>query len=355
MMKNKFKYFLLVFPALLCIRVSAQKNGFSIQGSSQPLNYPLLWVAMEYENSLGQKQRDTCIVRDGGFRFSGTLSETQRVVFWFMPDTSSPLIKVKRVGSQPIVIDAAAMELDYFRSGKFQLRGSDSHEAERRFQASYLALLKQGGSSGKEGVRKELIQRYIRENPGSAFSLILLEDYISNALQADSITALFKQVPFSKRSSPRGLRIQAQLAWLTKVQSGDKAPLFSLPDSSGKESKLSSLQGKYVLLHFWASWCQSCRKENKHLLKAYEQVKGLPVVFAGISLDETGAQWKNAIVADQLNWLQLHALNGFDSQVAKGYGVKSIPRTFLLDPSGRIIAMDLRGEELGENIKSFLK
>lgn len=138
---------------------------------------------------------------------------------------------------------------------------------------------------------------------------------------------------------------------------GKEAPDFSMPDINGKEVKLSSFRGKYVLVDFWASWCGPCRSENPNLVNAYNQFKNKNFTVLGVSLDRPGQKdkWLQAIKDDKLAWTNISDLQYWSSPVVSLYGFEGIPFNVLLDPQGKVIAESLRGPGLEGKLEEVLK
>jgi len=137
-----------------------------------------------------------------------------------------------------------------------------------------------------------------------------------------------------------------QMAVLKTVQVGQPAPVFAMNNVDGKPISLSDYKGKYVLLDFWASWCQPCRQENPNIVKVYNQYKNKNFDILGISLDTDKAAWLAAIKADGLTWNHVSELKDFNGNTVRKYQIQAIPSSFLIDPAGNIIAKNLRGNEL---------
>lgn len=135
---------------------------------------------------------------------------------------------------------------------------------------------------------------------------------------------------------------------------GQPAPEIALQDPNGNIIKLSSFRGKYVLVDFWAKWCGPCRRENPNVVKAYQSFKGKNFDILGVSLDRTKEDWLQAIAEDGLTWNHVSDLRYFDSQAAKDYNINAIPFSILVDPSGVIIAKNLRGAALHRKLDEVL-
>lgn len=142
----------------------------------------------------------------------------------------------------------------------------------------------------------------------------------------------------------------AQVEELRRLSIGMEAPEIALPNPQGDTVKLSSLQGKYVMIDFWAAWCKPCRMENPNVVRLYNKYKDKGFEIYGVSLDRTKEAWMEAIKQDNLGWVHVSDLQYFDSEAASLYNINAIPATILLDREGNIIAKNLRGKALEDKL-----
>ncbi len=206
-------------------------------------------------------------------------------------------------------------------------------------QASLMALYMQIGP------RRYLLQ------PDKDFKYFAMVDSSLTLLypESDAVQDLHRQVEELRQ------RMKMDELSASRLAIGAEAPEIALPSPSGDTIVLSSLRGKIVLLDFWASWCSPCRRENPNLVKNYNKYKDKGFEIYQVSLDKTKAAWLKGIEDDGLEWIHVSDVMYWNSIVVPIFNIQGIPMSYLLDKEGKIIAHNLRGEQLGAKLEEIFK
>nr|WP_295922166.1 TlpA disulfide reductase family protein [uncultured Dyadobacter sp.] len=241
----------------------------------------------------------------------------------------------------------------------FDFNALEQQEMRARTQGD-TAALRIAKDRTKQLIRQErkAILSLMRQYPLSAASVNQVGNYIashqaSDLAIADSLLKRYESSPIASSEQVKFFRKE----WLTAGKSviGQPAMDFTQPDTTGRPVRLSSFKGRYVLVDFWASWCGPCRQESPFLVRAYQDFHSRNFTILSVSLDKSRSAWLKAIVADQLHWTHVGDLKYWQNAAAKQYAISSIPFNMLLDPDGKIMALNLRGDNLYEFLKANLK
>ncbi|WP_119079814.1 TlpA disulfide reductase family protein [Chitinophaga alhagiae] len=304
------------------------------------------------------KQNHPGTTQNGAFTFTGSI--LQPVKASIVLDVPRPTARTEFFidpGEQRVVVDTASRVMggdEYLSISAVVTAGGRSQAALERTEGEISGKMQGIGDTyiRKRMMKEELTRRFC-EDPGSIVLLSLISDHASN-FTADELHALYQLTDDTLRRSAFGENIKALVDKNAAALVGTVIQDFAQPDVNGKSLSLASLRGKYVLVDFWASWCQPCRSENPALLRTYQRFKGKGFEILGVSLDAQKASWLKAIADDGLPWLQVSDLRGWQNEAAKRFKIKYIPDNILIDPEGRIIAKDLHGDALAQKLQMVL-
>jgi peroxiredoxin len=320
--------------------------------------------------TIGSSLTDTAVVKNGHFTFKGSVTEPAPAMIF------SKTFKVRidlYLENVPITVtgDADSMfntkvtgtgvvhEFEEFNQRILANRKSTVALFEKAWQVkqsgdSITAKKIQAQADSQYAWESKARVAYITKHPKSFISAKELLAYTSTITLAESIK-MYNTLDNAIKGSKIGKEIADRIALLSKVEEGKPAQDFTENTPDGKPVSLSSYKGHYVLLEFWASWCGPCRAENPNLLKQYKLYNSKGFDVLSVSLDSDKGLWQKAIEKDALPWTHVSDLKGWNNTVAVLYGIRAVPASFLIDPSGKIIATGLRGETLNKKLESLFQ
>ncbi len=208
---------------------------------------------------------------------------------------------------------------------------------------------------GIENDRKQAMLDYEKDNNTSVVATYII---FSNSymFKLNELEQAANEIDKSIENTKYAKLLKERVATLKRVQVGQPYVDFTQKDPTGKPISLKSVvdKNKYVLVDFWASWCQPCRGENPNVVKAFQKYHDKGFTVFGVSFDDNKDKWVKAIKDDNLTWLHVSDLKGWGNAAGKLYGVQSIPQNVLIGPEGTIIAKNVRGQELQDKLKELM-
>jgi len=249
-----------------------------------------------------------------------------------------------------------------FASQQQSLAALQGKVSEDELMAKYISLRKPIDSFCKDEINKDadnplnfLLTSFLTPNMG--FKDWDKDNLTTLKKMGAAYTKRFKDSPIASNMAQQIVQIEESYNQFLTVNSKNRiAPEIALKNPEGKEIKLSSLRGQYVLIDFWASWCGPCRKELPNVVRLFNKYKSKGFTVYSVSLDKDISAWEKAIQDDQLSWPNhVSDLLGWDSEMPTLYGFQGIPHTVLIDKEGRIIDSGLRGESLEQKLNELFK
>ncbi|GAO43008.1 TlpA disulfide reductase family protein [Flavihumibacter petaseus] len=370
---------ILPFFLLPVFGYAAPGKPVTITGSLKTTD-PVKMIYLSYRVG-DERHTDSTTVKNGQFSFTANLEEptlatlsakfqkhinsdetrTERKMLFLEPGT----IKVKVKDSlQLATVTGSTAHAEYEKLNELEKPYDAAMNAlnepyrkcsEAKDEAGMKRIVAQADSITKEKDEKVSLP-YLLNHQNSPIALYVLREYAGYDLDPAKVEPLFETLPAATRQLPSGIEFKGRIETAKKTAVGAYALDFTQNDTLDQPVSLSSFKGKYVLLDFWASWCGPCRRENPNVVKAYEKYKDKQFTVLGVSLDQPGKKdaWLKAIHQDGLTWTHVSDLKFWNNEVAKLYGIQAIPQNLLLDPQGKIVAKNIRGEELQQKLAELL-
>lgn len=345
------RFMVIVAAALLAVGCNNTKN-YVIEGNIEGLSGEVSITSLSGEIVFATEE-----VVDGTFEFN---VECEYPVYALFSIDNTPIT--------PVFLDSSPLQITGSMDAPETIivSGSDSNDAFAEFnkiQMEILLPLLEGEGGDPEAMmsafaymREMMNQSYI-DNADNLWGAYILVSSRYQEMSPEEILEALEAFPkeYLKIEELETLKRHAEGLLNTSV--GCSYIEIALPDVEGKEIALSSVlkENKVVLLDFWASWCRPCMDELPYLLEAYEKYHDKGFEIYGVSLDEDAEPWQKTIEANNMNWINVSDVAGWQTEATNTYSVSSIPSNFLIDSNGVIIAKDLRGENLLEELAKIFE
>ena len=378
-MKSIFSFLLL---AAFCIQTNAQEK-FTIKGDVSKVKLPVAKVYLSYYAD-GKSTTDSSDVVNGKYNFTGSLGDpliaSLRVKYQEDPNAKTiRAVSYNRDIKQLFLENAKISVVSTDSFANAAIKGSKAHaefvgweamlkeenKVSGELNKQYNEFYKQKNQPGMDSLDAEFDKltaiknlknkKYLSENPASPIAMFIFRQFVGYDINADEAEPVFLSLSEKLRSGPAGKEMAEKIEIAKKTGVGRMAMDFTQNDTLGNPVSLSSFKGKYVLIDFWASWCGPCRQENPNVVKAFNNYNEKGFTVLGVSLDQPNAKdkWMKAIHDDNLTWTQVSDLKFWGNAVAVQYGIQAIPQNFLIDPQGKIIGKNLRGEALNKKLETL--
>lgn len=307
-------------------------------------------VVMLYNNLTNEK--DSAEIIDGQFVIVRPFTEATRHMFFSTYDT-----RVKKgyapfglLVDEPGLINIELEIADGF--AKAEVSGSKSQELLSNLLEKQNSLNQQGDEQASEEAMSGEMTRVISNHPDLLVSPFLL-DRMGNLLDLELREDLFNELSSEMKQTYFGIRSHNLIQGLKRSAIGNRVEDFLLANEKGDSINFDAFLGQYVLLDFWASWCGPCISEIPKFKDIYSKYHDRGFEMVGISIDKNHEAWLRALENHQMGWPQL--IDNEADNIANSYfAVTAVPTTFLLDPEGKILIRNIKGEELDKKLSELL-
>ncbi|HAM82781.1 MAG TPA: AhpC/TSA family protein [Butyricimonas virosa] len=357
------KLLLSIVAASMTLAACNAQSGYKVTGTVEGMPDGKAIIATVNGSSLDTLAKAD--VKNGSFEFTGNVSEP----------TGAYIMVIGQRGAIPFMLENANITVNAGQAG-LTVTGSEGQKIYDQFMAintttqqEAMKLQQEYQAANGDQAKMQAVQEayaklmtdaqaketeLIKANPDSYVSTFVIVSGMGQ-MEYEQLKERYNLLGEKAKASAQGKAIAAQIAKLESTAIGQIAPNFTITTPEGESISLYDIKGKVKLIDFWASWCGPCRGENPHVVEIYKEYHPKGLEIFGVSLDNNKEAWVKAIADDGLVWKHGSDLKGWQSAPAQLYSVSGIPHTVLLDENNKIIAKNLRGDELKQKIAELLK
>ena len=353
----------------LCHNVFAQKS-VTIKGT---VTGDLKGYNKVYFNER-KKKPDSTVITNGKFQFNLPFKKT---FFLYVSDEYDRNVKKGYKGIKILVDEAGTIQLNDIDISKgmssatvsgvksaieYQDFNKQEHEVyaaiDDQLKAKYgyepndkksyrdTAYQKESGKLYQQKI-PALMMDFLRKHPDAYTSAYKLMEIGCMNFNVDELEGCYKLLSKKRQQSEEGKTVSQFISGFRRSKIGEYVKDFALTTPEGKTVNFSDFKGKYVLVDFWASWCGACIGSFPVLKDVYKKYKSDKFEVYTISIDQSKEKWLGAVKELQLPWIQ--AIDSKDIAY-ESFAVAAVPTTYLIDPTGKIIAKNLHGEALEKKL-----
>ena len=357
------KLLLSIVAASMTLAACNAQSGYKVTGTVEGMPDGKAIIATVNGSSLDTLAKAD--VKNGSFEFTGNVSEP----------TGAYIMVIGQRGAIPFMLENANITVNAGQAG-LTVTGSEGQKIYDQFMAintttqqEAMKLQQEYQAANGDQAKMQAVQEayaklmtdaqaketeLIKANPDSYVSTFVIVSSMGQ-MEYEQLKERYNLLGEKAKASAQGKAIAAQIAKLESTAIGQIAPNFTITTPEGESISLYDIKGKVKLIDFWASWCGPCRGENPHVVEIYKEYHPKGLEIFGVSLDNNKEAWVKAIADDGLVWKHGSDLKGWQSAPAQLYSVSGIPHTVLLDENNKIIAKNLRGDELKQKIAELFK
>lgn len=329
-----------ILAVLLCLCSCRDKgNIFVLEGhvehlSTDSIHLDTIYI---YGADMLYERIDTVVATEGVFHYTAEI-DTVTPLWVLFPNHHREILFAEKGLTVTLQGDTAA-------AGHIRIVGGEQN-------ALLQSFYQQTDSIDDMSLVVEIADSFIRSNPYSEASIYLLREYFVDQPDADDtkIKTLIESMSGNLQDNNYVYQLQRTLNARKPLVKNNVVATYSILDSEGEKVSTADYKDTYLLITFWASWDAESRMRQRELVDIKEKYKKHNFDILSVSLDTDRDAWLQAIAEDSVTWRQANDLMGWETNLAERLQINRLPANILLNPSRRIQAIDIYGDELDKKI-----